>query len=168
MFNLRKTLQLVIKSLGEKKIKFALIGGFALGAHGIHRATKDIDILIDGSQKDLVKELLIKNGFRLLFESTEVMQFDGPGFLDILLANRPLSLDMLKSASKSELFDINVVSAEGIIGLKIQAYINDKSRRLQDLADIQALLKVQGLNIKKVKQYADLFDEWKTIEELLE
>lgn len=45
MFNLRKTLNMATEGFLKESIDFALIGGFALGAHGIHRATKDIDLL---------------------------------------------------------------------------------------------------------------------------
>jgi len=92
------------------------------------------------------------------------MQFDGPGYLDILLANRPLSLEMLEKSSETSISGIKVVSPEGIIGLKIQAYTNDPGRRLRDLADIEALLSLSGINIEKVKEYADLFGEWKILE----
>ena len=166
MFDLRKTLELASSALGKESIDFALIGGFALGAHGIHRATKDIDLLIDGTKSEIAKKVLLTNGFNLVFASAEVLQFDGPGYLDLLLANRPLSLEMLKQSSETTLSGIKVVSPEGIIGLKIQAYINDQSRRLQDLADIQALMGLSNIDHEKVKKYADLFDEWKTIAEL--
>lgn len=165
--NLRETLKRAKEGLEKEKVKYALIGGFALGAHGIHRATKDIDLLVDGKQKDRVKKVLIDAGFSIEFESNEVMQFSGPGYLDILLANRPLSLEMLGKAAPNELFDVPVIGPEGIIGLKIQAYSNDDDRRFQDLADIQELLKLPNLNIQKIKEYAELFGKWKEIEGLI-
>jgi hypothetical protein len=159
-------LELAQKVFIDSKIDFALIGGFALSAHGIHRATQDIDILADGSKKELIKDQLIKVGFQLVFESLEVMQFTGPGYLDVVLANRPLSLEMLKNTNL-QIFGIPVVSAEGIIGLKIQAYKNDPSRLLKDRADIQDLLKISSLDLQKVKFYADLFNEWPEIQKLI-
>ena len=166
MINLRKPLELAKHSLEEAKIDFALIGGFALGAHGIHRATKDIDLLVDGRCKGDVKKLLTQKGFQLVFESDEVLQFDGVGLLDIVLANRPLSLEMIQEAPAKNLFGVPVVAPEGIIGLKIQAYKNDPSRKLRDLADIQELLCTCDVDLEKAKQYADLFDEWAEIEKL--
>lgn len=168
MLKLRQTITTINTLLTEYSVDFALIGGFALGHYGIHRATKDVDILIDGDNKEKVKELFKDNKFKLAFESNEVMQFSGAGLVDILLANRPLSLQMLNSAKTSEMMGIKIVSAEGIIGLKIQAYCNDSSRKLHDLSDIQKLLKVSTLNIEQVKTYADLFNEWSTIQGLIE
>ena len=102
----------------------------------------------------------------LKFESNEVLQFTGPGFLDVLLANRPISQEMLTKAGHDSNLDIHILRAEDLIGLKIQAYKNDPSRELQDKADIQNLLKLQHLDIKIIKKYADLFDEWSAIEKI--
>lgn len=168
MINLRKTLNVVSDSFQKESISFALIGGFALAAHGIHRATRDIDLLIDGSRKENAKVVLQSNGFHLAFESAEVLQFDGLGYLDILLANRPLSLEMLEQSSATEISDVKVVSPEGIIGLKVQAYSNEPSRKLRDLADIEALIRLDGIDLEKVKNYADLFGEWETVRNLVE
>lgn len=167
MINLRRTLEVAKKCLEESGIDFALIGGFALGAHGIHRATKDIDIIISNENRQKAIEELTKSGFRLDYESKDILQWSGEGYLDVLLAQRPLSLEMLELAKVSELFGVKVIAPEGIIGLKIQAYKNDDERRLQDLADIQSLLKLQGIDLEKVRQYAELFDEWKKISELI-
>lgn len=41
----------MIASLNEKGAEYLLIGGYALYAHGIHRATEDIDLLVP-SRKD--------------------------------------------------------------------------------------------------------------------
>lgn len=168
MIHLRQTLELASKLLSENQIDFALIGGFALGAHGIHRATKDIDLLVDGGKKSEVKKILIEGGFKVFYESPELLQLEGVGYLDILFANRPLSLDMLKQSKNEIKFaGIPVVSKEALIGLKIQAFKNDPTRTLQDKADIQLLLKTEGIHLEIVKKYADLFDAWPEIEELL-
>src|SRR6185312_2744296 len=149
------------------KVDFALIGGFALAAHGVVRATQDIDLLIDGRKKEDAKRSLLKAGFRLAFENAEVMHFSGAGQVDTLLANRQPTLDMLKRAKSINDFPVPVVSAEDIIGLKIQAYKNDPKREFQDKADIQSLLgTVADLDFKLVKKYADLFGEWDFISEL--
>ncbi len=166
MLDLRKTLIQAHEILKKNNIDHALIGGFALAVHGLHRATMDIDFLADGSKKDHIKNLLQATGFKLKFESNEVLQFDGAGFLDILLANRPLSLEMLRQAIKDSALGVHVLRAEDLIGLKIQAYKNDPSRELQDKADIQRLLKIKNLEMSLIKKYADVFGEWQMIEEL--
>ena len=64
-------------------------------------------------------------------------------------------------------FPLPVVKLEDLIALKIQAYVNDSTREYQDKADIQALLKNNpDANYDIIKTYADLFNQWQTIEEI--
>ncbi len=167
MINLRKTLSLTHQLFEQNHIKHALIGGFALSTYGIHRATFDIDLIVEAEKKDIIKKLMLENGFILRFESSEVLQYTGVGFVDILLASRPLSLKMLENSTLNNELQINILKPEDIIGLKIQAYKNDSSRELQDKADIQNLLKLPQIDIEKVKSYAELFGEWSIIQKLM-
>lgn len=165
--DIQNTLSLASTALKNEKIPFALIGGFALAAHGVVRATVDIDLLIDGSKKENARLCLLKAGFKLTFENAEVMHFSGAGQLDTLLANREATLEMIRRAKPINDFPVPVIAAEDIVGLKIQAYKNDPKREFQDKADIQSLLgKVENLDFDLIKKYADLFDEWAFICEL--
>ena len=110
---------------------------------------------------------LSTNGFNLIHESLEVLQFSGIGYIDIILARRPISQAILKDANSGGPEEMKFVQVEDLIGLKIQAYINDRTRELQDKADIQFLLENVGeLNWEKIKKYADLFSEWDAINEI--
>ncbi len=166
MIDLRKTLNEASAVLNQAGVSHALIGGFALAYYGQHRATADVDLLVDGTKKELIKSVLIKCGFILKHETVEVLQFTGFGYLDVLLANRPLSLEMLKRATLSQELSVYILKAEDIIGLKIQAYKNDPKREFQDKADIQKLLSLDQLDIAQVKKYADMFNEWETISKI--
>jgi hypothetical protein len=133
---IQDTLNLAASSLKSENIQFAL------AAHGVVRATQDIDLLVDGRKKDLAKKLLIKVGFKIVFENSEVLHLSGNGQLYALLANRDSTLNMLVRAKLINDFPVPVVSAEDLIGLKIQAYKNNADREFQDKADIQSLLKI--------------------------
>lgn len=165
--NLRKTLLTATQALKASQVKHALIGGFALAVYGINRATADIDLLADGEKKKEIISSLVTAGFKLIHESAEVLQFDGVGRLDIILANRPMSQKMLTAAKEAKQVPLRVLDAEDIIGLKIQAYKNDPTRKLKDKADIQDLIsKNKNLDWKRIKTYADLFNEWEALIEL--
>jgi trans-aconitate methyltransferase len=165
---LRKTLETAHSLLTAKSIPHALIGGLALAVHGVHRATADVDFLIDGSLKNQALEALTAGGFITEFTSSEVAHLRGPGLVDLLFANRPATLQMLKDALESPELKVHVLRAEDIIGLKIQAYKNDPIRELQDKADIQALgRQIATLDLKRIQNYAELFGEWESVKDLL-
>ncbi len=162
--NLKELLISVHQMLQDAQIEHALIGAFAMAHYGIQRATGDIDFLIDENDKKKALSAFKEKGFNIFYQSDDVLQFEGPGSIDFLLAKRPMSRKMLKEAQAIEPLNIKCVSVEGIIGLKIQAYINDPKRELRDKADILAIIE-QNLQINwdRVKQYADLFGAWQDI-----
>ena len=167
MMNLRSTLKLAHNLLNTNHIEHALIGGLALACYGSTRATVDLDLLINDDHKIIVKNLLLANGFNLVNETDEVLQFSGLGYIDIILARRPISQKILLEANNGGPEGIKFARSEDLIGLKIQAYSNDSSRELQDKADIQFLMEnVSSLDWDRIKIYADLFNQWEVINEI--
>ena len=63
---------------------------------------------------------------------------------------------------------LRVISAEGLIGFKLQALTNNPSRT-QDIEDIRALLRVHRvrLNMQEVTGYFELFGQMELMNELL-
>lgn len=167
--DLRSTLNIAHAALESAAIEHALIGGLALAEHGVHRATIDVDLLIDGTKVAPAKEALLAAGFKLEWETDDELMFSGPGYLDVLVANRLLSQKMLKNSRPSQSHAISVVEPEDIIGLKIQAYKNDPVREMQHKADIQAVARENAdLDIQRIQEYAELFSEWDTVKSLLQ
>lgn len=167
MMNLRATLKLAHSLLEQNKIPHALIGGLAMACYGSTRATIDLDLLVREQHKDLLKKIFLENGFSLANETAEVLQFSGIGYVDILLARRPISEKILQESNPNGPEGISFVKTEDLIGLKIQAYINDSSRELQDKADIQFLIEnVEPLDWNRIKSYADLFNQWDVINDI--
>ena len=62
---------------------------------------------------------------------------------------------------------LRVISAEGLIGFKLQALVNNPSR-LRDLEDIRALLRAQRdrLNMDEVREYFAMFDRGEVLDGL--
>jgi len=165
--NLKATLKLAHSILDLHNIDHALIGGLALACYGSTRATVDVDLLIHEEYKERIKDLFSENGFNLVNETLEVLQFAGIGYVDVLLARRPISQKMLFNANTEGPEGIHYLKTEDLIGLKIQAYVNDPSRELQDKADIQFLMEaVEDLDWEKIKSYADLFNQWEALNEI--
>lgn len=165
--NLRGTLKLAHSILEQERIPHALIGGLAMAWYGSTRATVDLDLLINEENKDQVKNIFLKNGFTLVNETLEVLQFSGLGYVDLLIARRPLSQKILLEANTNGPEGISFVKTEDLIGLKIQAYTNDSSREFQDKADIQFLIEsIDNMDWDRIKSYADLFNQWEAINEI--
>ncbi len=149
----------------------ALIGGLALAAHRVVRATRDVDLLADAADARDVDRLLLAIGYQCIHRSEDVANYvRGDEGLDVLFAHRPAALRLLKSAAEriTAMGTFKVVSAEGLIGFKLQAVINDPTRR-QDIEDIRALLRAQlgQLDMAEVRAYFVLFDRRELLDELI-
>jgi hypothetical protein len=70
---------------------------------------------------------------------------------------------------KTAFGNLRVVSAEGLIGFKLQALVNDP-RRTQDLEDIRALLRGNrhALDMEQVRGYFQLFERESLLDEILD
>ena len=149
----------------------ALIGGLALAAHQVVRATRDVDFLVDEADAAHVHTILLALGYRCLHRSEDAANYrrhdEG---LDLLYARRPIARRLLGEAKERDtaLGTLRVVSAEGLIGFKLQALVNDPGRT-RDLDDIRALLRAQRgrLNMTEVREYFALFRREDLLDELL-
>lgn len=63
---------------------------------------------------------------------------------------------------------LRVISAEGLVGFKLQAFVNDASRT-RELDDIRALLSANRstMDMQEVRRYFALFDREPLLDELL-
>ena len=149
----------------------ALIGGLALAAHRVPRATQDIDFLVDADDAETLHKLLIEHGYQCLHRSEDAANYlRGDEGLDVLYAHRVAARRLLQAAQPRDtgLGRVRVISAEGLIGFKLQAYVNNP-KRTQDLEDIRALLRAnrKALNIGEVQEYFRLFEREALFNELI-
>lgn len=61
--NLLDHLKALSGILGAAGIDAALIGGIALGAHGVQRFTNDIDFLVDEGERLALRQALLARGW---------------------------------------------------------------------------------------------------------
>ena len=90
--------------------------------------------------------------------------------VDFLYASRPIARQLLVTARElaTSLGNLRVISTEGLIGFKLQGWVNDP-RRTQDLQDIRALLRANRATLDwvKVREYFQLFGRDALLDELL-
>ncbi len=167
--NFLSVIQSVCGELDRADIRYALIGGFAMALRGIQRATADLDFIILMQDLDRCHTILTKHGYRRNFHSDNVSHYISDdaqwGRIDILHAFRSPSLSMLKRADRVELtsdISIPVVQIEDIVGLKIQALVNDPSRATGDWSDIRLLIEAAArekhrLDWELIGEYLEIF-----------
>jgi len=171
-----KVLEIFIKEFENKKIRYALIGGFAMGALGILRTTVDLDFLVDSRDLPKIEKIMKRYNYNCVFETENVSQYvsdlDIFGEIDFLHAFRKTSLSMIKRSKEVPIFNgkfkIKVVSPEDIIGLKLQALVNDKLREPREYADIEDLMYYfkEKLNWNLIEEYFSLFEKKEKYHEL--
>lgn len=149
----------------------ALIGGLALAMHQVVRATQDVDFLADLDDAEPLHAMLLDLGYQCLHRSEDAANYRrGDEGLDLLYAHRPLARRLLLDAETREtgMGRLRVISAEGLIGFKLQAFVNSPQRG-RDIEDIRSLLRANRatLDMGEVRQYFQLFERTGLLDELL-
>lgn len=134
--------------LKKHKVRFVLVGGFAVSYYGYVRTTQDIDVLVFPSPANAKKMIkVLKNfGFGGIGFSQVVFEKEGtaihlgaePNRIDILTSLKGVSNDSIFLHKKLVRFRnilLNVISYEDLLKCK------RSSSRLKDLADVEMLEK---------------------------
>ncbi|HBE88036.1 MAG TPA: hypothetical protein DDW67_02725 [Elusimicrobia bacterium] len=172
--DLKHALQELVEGFAAREIDAALIGGFALGALGVPRSTMDIDFLVDGTALEKLESLMSGLGYRKEFATENVSQYLAAGEdgveVDFIHAFRPVSVKMLKEAITVDIFGgglkTKVLRPEDIIGLKVQAMVNNPDRKNRDSADIESLAANGSLDWERIAPYYSMFGMEKDFEAL--
>ena len=174
----RIVIQLVVGDLEAAGLHYALIGGFAMALHGVQRATMDLDFILLLEDMGKADAILTRHGYRRAFRSENVSHYTSPddawGRIDILHAFRRPSLGMLARADLvdvGEALRLRVVQIEDLVGLKVQAAVNDPARAEDDWHDIRLLLRTAGeqrvtLDWELVADYLQIFRLGEKVSEL--
>lgn len=171
MPNLSEQIREALSMFALTGAKPALIGGLAVVAHQVVRATQDVDFLLEAEAADKVHDALLKLGYQCIYRSEDAANYvrDTEG-LDLLYAHRPLARRLLSEAAERDtpMGRLRVVSVEGLIGFKLQAYVNDATRT-RDLDDIRALMKLHRtlLDMVQIHEYFALFNQQDLLSELI-
>jgi hypothetical protein len=171
MPNLAEQIREALSMFARNDTQPALIGGLAVVAHQVIRATKDVDFLVAAETADKVHDALLNLGYQCLYRSEDAANYvRGTEGLDLLFAHRPLARRLLAQASEREtpLGRLRVISVEGLIGFKLQGFVNDATRT-RDLDDIRALLQIHraSLDMDELREYFGLFNKPELLNELL-
>ncbi len=152
-----KVLDTITRFLDERGFRYALVGGFALSAYGLSRATQDIDFALDvGSQPDLIA-FLESLGYETLHRSegysNHLHPLPGLGRVDFIYVGEPTATRLFESATAVPLFGrtIRVPRPEHLAAMKILAMKNDPARTFQEMADLQHILGIPGVDVDEIR-----------------
>jgi len=141
--NFKLVLEKLLTAFRNQNIRYALIGGFALGAWGVPRGTVDIDFLVHCGDMEKVDTIMGGLGYECRYRTENVSQYVSLlqvfGEVDFLHAFRTLSLRMLDRAEDRKMFreslSVKVLKIEDLIGFKVQTIANNESRAGTDMAE---------------------------------
>jgi hypothetical protein len=171
MSNLAEQIREALSMFARNGTEPALIGGLAVVAHQVVRATKDVDFLVEAEAADKVHAALLDLGYQCLYRSEDAANYvRASEGLDLLYAHRPLARRLLAQAPEREtpLGRMRIISVEGLIGFKLQGFVNDATRT-RDLDDIRALMQIHraSLDMDALREYFALFNKPELLDELL-
>jgi predicted nucleotidyltransferase len=140
----------MLQCLLEEKVKFLLVGAYALAVHGYPRATKDIDFFVWATPENAsnLMKALIKFGAPL--DKVSESDFSSKGVV-FQIGNSPRRIDIMTSASGVDFEQAygnkQIAFLEGleVPVISLQDLIVNKraSGRTQDLADVEKLTSAQ-------------------------
>lgn len=137
-----------IASLNAHRVRYLVIGGYAVGFHARPRATKDIDILVDRSAANARRTLAaIRSFLGGPARGITLAKLTNSRTL-IVLGVAPVRIDVLTSADGIESFSsawrARVTASYGatrveFVGFEDLIASKRAAGRLQDLADVEVL-----------------------------
>ena len=135
-----------LELLNKHKVRYCIIGSYALSFHARPRYTKDIDILVEASSKNAKKILTALDEFGFGSLNLRVEDFSEEGNI-IQLGYEPVRIGIITSLKGLDFSDIWENRVQGPYGNQMvnfidrQNYIKSKkiSNRTQDKADLELL-----------------------------
>lgn len=157
-----KTADAIARILDEEGIEFAIAGALALNAHGVMRATEDVDILITREGLARFKERWLGRGYiEVRPGGKPVRDTETKVKIDFLIAGdfpgdgRPKPVAFPKPSEVSEAGErYRVVSLVRFIELKLASGMTNPNR-MQDLADVLRVIRARGLPLDFREQLDD-------------
>lgn len=158
---LHRSLHRLAERLRAEGIEYALLGGLALGEHGYPRLTQDIDLLLSPAGLARFRERLTGRGYRPALEGAQKTFRDTETGVrvEIIVAGdypgdglpKPVTFpDPAQSGVTVDVGGIQVIARERLIELKLASGQSAPHRR-RDLADVQDLIRAQGLPLGLVE-----------------
>lgn len=136
----------LLQLLEKHKVKYLLIGGYAVGIHAEPRATKDLDIWVDATLENGRRLLKALKTFGAPTDNLTPQDINNPGLLYVF-GVAPLRVDILNKVGK-ELFKeaykdrlkIKIGRVQiSVVSKSVLKRMKKAAGRIQDKADLKKL-----------------------------
>ena len=155
-----KVLAEVARFLDQQRVRWGVAGAIALHAHGLSRATSDLDLVVEDKARKALLPFLDSLGYERLYASEGFSNHLHPqasgGRLDFIYVDSQTAELLFSRAARVEIFPGTAAllpRPEHLAAMKVLAMKNNPSRMLQDLADIQFLLGLPGVDENEIRGY---------------
>lgn len=169
-----KALEKITEFLKGERVRFSLGGAIALNGYGLGRLTNDLDLIVDERVQPALLEFMVSLGYEQLRAtegySNHLHREATWGRIDFIYLD-PGTADQLfgRARPAKPLGDLEILlpAPEHLAAMKANAIKNNPARRLQDMADVQFLLGLPGVDESEIRSYFDkyglqsLFDDIK-------
>jgi len=157
---IHQAMRRLAKTLAEMEIPFAVAGAMAANVHGHQRTTADVDILIREQDLTRFKQQYLGRGWVNKFEGSKNFRDAVAGVdIDVLIAGqypgdglpKPVAFPDPAELASAEEDGIPYVPLDTLLELKLASGMT-AAHRLQDMADVIQLIKVNQLPIEHAEQ----------------
>lgn len=153
----------VLDGLG---LRYAVVGGLAVGAWGVNRSTRDADLYAELPEADrpALQRALEERGFHVPAMDEELERFgvfrsrsEGGVFVDIFSATGPLGEAILERRKSVEVAGKSLwfIAPEGLAILKA---FSERPRDFEDLVSLSAVVGAK-MDVAYVRRWARMLDD---------
>jgi len=136
----------LLRAFSDHKVRFLIVGAYALGVHGRPRATGDLDVWIDPTPQNAEQVMSALRTFGAPMSDITIADFSQPGIV-FQMGLPPYRIDVLTALSGlsfSEAWPSRTTAAFGTLMVDVigrEAFIVNKraTGRAKDLGDIESL-----------------------------
>ncbi len=150
--NIHKDYAELLELFEKHKVKYCIVGAYALAFYAIPRYTKDLDLFVDPNTKNGEKIILALNEFGFKLTNLKPEDFAKPGMI-LQFGVEPIRIDIINQIDGCSFQEVWNNKKRGLygnkkynfIGLKDLAKNKKKSGRKIDLEDLEILNKIKLL-----------------------
>lgn len=157
--DVEQVLHTVQRFFEAEGIRYAVVGGFGLHAYGRARATFDLDLVTEAEAQPALVEHLESLGYETLSVtegySNHLHRDPALGRLDVVYVTDDTADRLFGDCRTARIvgeIEAPVPRPEHLAAMKVLAMKNDPERTFQEMADLQFLLRLPGIDRDEVRR----------------